>query len=105
MSTVIEPNSAGNQPPAGAKQPAPAADAPKAIVKIEGAEIPLPERWAAKDEMLKKALRKRYSMINNATITRKRDEKGVLIVTVVKRADFKGRGGRRSPPARLTPHA
>jgi hypothetical protein len=108
MSTVIEPNADGGQPPAGAQQqqqPASVADAPKAIVEIEGAKIPLLEKWAANDEMLKKALRKRYSMINNATITRKRDGNGVLIVTVVKRADFKGRGGRKTPPARLTPHA
>ena len=98
MSTVIEPNAAE----AGAA----AAQAPaKAIIKIEGAEVPLLEKWAANDDLLKKALRNRYTMINNATITRKRDEKGVLIVTVVKRADFKGRRARaRSGAGALTPH-
>jgi len=98
MSTVIEPEA----DPAGAEAPqAPA----KAIVKIEGAEVPLLEKWAANDDLLKKALRSRYTMINNATITRKRDEKGVLIVTVVKRADFKGRRARaRRGAADLTPH-
>ena len=96
MSTVIEPNAAE----AGAAAPqAPA----KAIIKIEGAEVPLLEKWAANDDLLKKALRNRYTMINNATITRKRDEKGVLIVTVVKRADFKGRRAR-SGSIDQTPH-
>ncbi len=99
MSTVIEPNAP--QPGAQAAAPQP----PKAIVKIEGAEVPLLEKWAASDELLKKALRNNYKMISNATITRKRDERGVLIVTVVKRADFKGRGGRRISATCLSPHA
>jgi hypothetical protein len=76
----------------------------KAIVKIEGQEVPLAERIASDDTLLKKALRRYYTSINNANITRKR-EGGVLIVTVVKRADFKGRGERRRSPSRsLAPY-
>lgn len=77
-----------------ATAPPPQADASagKAVVKIEGQDVPLPERIAADDTLLKKALRRYYHSISNATITRKR-EGGVLIVTVVKRADYKGLGG------------
>jgi hypothetical protein len=66
----------------------------KAIVKIEGQDVPIAERIAADDTLLKKALRRYYHSINNSTITRKR-EGGTLIVTVVKRSDYKGL--RRQP--------
>src|SRR5947209_17475236 len=80
----------------------PAGEQAKAIVKIEGQDVPLAERIAADDNLLKKALRRFYHSITNATITRKR-EGGVLIVTVVKRADYKGCGTpRRAARARTT---
>lgn len=74
--------------------PPQAGEQAKAIVKIEGQDVPIAERIAADDNLLKKALRRFYHSITNATITRKR-EGGVLIVTVVKRADYKGRGTQR----------
>lgn len=87
-----------------ATAPPPQADASagKAVVKIEGQDVPLPERIAADDTLLKKALRRYYHSISNATITRKR-EGGVLIVTVVKRADYKGLGGAARAARGLTP--
>ncbi|MFL6284458.1 MAG: hypothetical protein ACJ74Q_15040 [Pyrinomonadaceae bacterium] len=99
MSTASADNATQNP---AAPQAAPAAT-PKAIVKIEGQDVPLAERIASDDTLLKKALRRYYHSITNSTITRKR-EGGVLIVTVVKRADFKGRGAqRRRTPSRALP--
>lgn len=74
----------------------------KAVVKIEGQDVPIAERIAADDNLLKKALRRFYHSITNATITRKR-EGGRLIVTVVKRADYKGRGTPRGAARARTP--
>jgi hypothetical protein len=85
-----------------AGSPSPAGEQAKAIVKIEGQDVPLAERIAADDNLLKKALRRFYHSITNATITRKR-EGGVLIVTVVKRADYKGRGTPRGAARARTP--
>ena len=82
-----------------AAPPPQAGEQAKAIVKIEGQDVPLAERIAADDNLLKKALRRFYHSITNATITRKR-EGGVLIVTVVKRADYKGRTTPRGAAAR-----
>lgn len=85
-----------------AAAPPPAGEQAKAIVKIEGQDVPIAERIAADDNLLKKALRRFYHSITNATITRKR-EGGVLIVTVVKRADYKGRGTPRGAARARTP--
>ena len=85
-----------------AAPPPQAGEQAKAIVKIEGQDVPLAERIAADDNLLKKALRRFYHSITNATITRKR-EGGVLIVTVVKRADYKGRGTPRGAARARTP--
>lgn len=89
------PNETSAAPPAapGSEQ--------KAIVKIEGQDVPVSERIASDDTLLKKALRRFYHSINNATITRKR-EGGVLIVTVVKRSDYKGLRGARGRARGLT---
>ena len=85
-----------------AAPPPQAGEQAKAIVKIEGQDVPIAERIAADDNLLKKALRRFYHSITNATITRKR-EGGVLIVTVVKRADYKGRGTPRGAARARTP--
>ena len=85
-----------------AATPPQAGEQAKAVVKIEGQDVPLAERIAADDNLLKKALRRFYHSITNATITRKR-EGGVLIVTVVKRADYKGRGTPRGAARARTP--
>jgi hypothetical protein len=87
---------------AAAAPPTQAGEQAKAIVKIEGQDVPIAERIAADDNLLKKALRRFYHSITNATITRKR-EGGVLIVTVVKRADYKGRGTPRGAARARTP--
>ena len=85
-----------------AAPPPQAGEQAKAIVKIEGQDVPIAERIAADDNLLKKALRRFYHSITNATITRKR-EGGVLVVTVVKRADYKGRGTPRGAARARTP--
>jgi hypothetical protein len=64
-----------------------------AVVKIEGQEFPLPVSVAASDELLKAALSPHYPSIKNAQISRE-TRAGQMIVSIVKRAEHKGRGER-----------
>jgi hypothetical protein len=58
-------------------------------IEIEGTQFPLPEEIAAKDELLKAALAPFVPWIANAQIDRK-DDNGAMVVSVIKRADWKG---------------
>ena len=58
-------------------------------IEIDGQNFPLPDEIAAKDELLKAALAPFVPWIANAQIDRK-DENGATIVSVIKRADWKG---------------
>ncbi len=62
-----------------------------AVVKIEGQEFPLDVAIAEKDELLKAA----YPSIKNAQITRE-TRAGQMIVSIVKKAEHKGSGGRQA---------
>ncbi len=59
------------------------------MIEIEGTQFPLPEEIAAKDELLKAALAPFVPWIVNAQIDRK-DDNGAMVVSVIKRADWKG---------------
>ena len=61
-------------------------------IDIEGTHFPLPEEIAAKDELLKAALAPFVPWIANAQINRK-EKDGTTVVSVIKRADWKGNGG------------
>jgi hypothetical protein len=65
-----------------------------AIVKIEGQEFPLDARVAEKDDLLKAALSPHYPSIKNAQISRE-TRAGQMIVSIVKKAEHKGSGGRQ----------
>ena len=73
-------DAAPNQPPTEAL----------AVVRIEGQEIPLNCAIAADDNLLKAALSPHYPSIQNASITRE-TVKGTMTVSIVKRAQQKGR--------------
>ncbi|MBI3913763.1 MAG: hypothetical protein HY327_06205 [Chloroflexi bacterium] len=60
-------------------------------IQIDGQNFPLPDEIAAKDELLKAALAPFVPWIANAQIDRK-EENGSVVVSVVKRADWKGNG-------------
>ena len=60
-------------------------------IQIDGQQFPLPEEIAAKDELLKAALAPFVPWIANAQIDRK-DKDGATVVSVIKRADWKGNG-------------
>lgn len=66
-----------------------------AIVKIEGQEFPLDAGIAADDNLLKAALSPHYPSIKNANISRE-TRAGQMIVSIVKKAEYKGSGGRRA---------
>ncbi len=66
-----------------------------AVVKIEGQEFPLDVAIAEKDELLKAALSPHYPSIKNAQITRE-TRAGQMIVSIVKKAEHKGSGGRQA---------
>lgn len=63
-----------------------------AVVKIEGQEFPLDLGIAKDDELLKAALSPHYPSIKNAQISRE-NRAGQMIVSIVKRAEHKGRRG------------
>ena len=69
-------------------------EATSAVVKIEGQEFPLPVSIAADDELLKAALSPHYPSIKNANISRE-SRAGQMIVSIVKRAEHKGKRGER----------
>lgn len=69
------------------------ATATAAIIKIEGQEFPLDAAIAADDNLLKTALSPHYPSIKNAQITRE-TRAGQMIVSIVKKAEHKGSGGR-----------
>jgi hypothetical protein len=58
-------------------------------ILIDGQEFPIPEEIAAKDEFLKAALAPFVPWIANAQIDRK-EKDGAMVVSVIKRADWKG---------------
>jgi hypothetical protein len=60
-------------------------------INIDGQIFPVPEAIAEKDELLKAALAPFVPWIANATIDRKEKE-GAMVVSVIKRADWKGYG-------------
>ena len=60
-------------------------------IQIDGQQFPLPDEIAAKDDLLKAALAPFVPWIANAQIDRKEKE-GAMIVSVIKRADWKGYG-------------
>jgi hypothetical protein len=62
-----------------------------ATVKIEGQEFPLDVAIAADDQLLKTALSPHYPSIKNAQITRETLLSGQMIVSIVKRAEHKGK--------------
>jgi hypothetical protein len=66
------------------------ATATTATVKIEGQEFPLDIAIASDDHLLKTALGPHYPSIKNAQISRE-TRAGQLIVSIVKRAEHKGR--------------
>lgn len=68
-----------------------AAAATTAVVKIEGQEFPLDVAIAADDNLLKAALSPHYPSIKNAQISRE-TRAGQMIVSIVKKAEHKGRG-------------
>jgi hypothetical protein len=62
-------------------------------VQIDGQAFPVPPEIAAKDELLKAALAPFVPWIANAQIDRKENaERGAMVVSVIKRADWKGNG-------------
>lgn len=60
-------------------------------IQIDGQEFQLPQEIAAKDDLLKAALAPFVPWIANAQIDRKEKE-GAMVVSVIKRADWKGYG-------------
>ncbi len=58
-------------------------------IEIEGTQFPLPNEIAAKDKLLKAALAPFVPWIANAQIDRK-EKDGAMVVSVIKRADWKG---------------
>jgi hypothetical protein len=60
-------------------------------IQIDGQQFPLPDEIAAKDELLKAALAPFVPWIANAQIDRK-EKDGAMVVSVIKRADWKGSG-------------
>jgi hypothetical protein len=58
---------------------------------IDGQQFSLPDEIAAKDELLKAALAPFVPWIANAQIDRK-EKDGAMVVSVIKRADWKGNG-------------
>ena len=60
------------------------------ILKIDGQELELDEAMAASDELLRQGLAPFYPFIQNASIERKTDKDGQLVIEVVKRAGTKG---------------
>lgn len=62
----------------------------KAVIKIEGQEFELETVLAEDDKMLKTVLQPHFSILENANITRETKD-GRLIVTIVKKAQPKGR--------------
>ena len=61
-----------------------------AIIKIEGQEFELETILAQDDKMLKTVLQPHFSSVENANITRE-TKNGKLIVTIVKKAQHKGK--------------
>ncbi len=68
----------------------PAISEPQATIKIEGQEFELEAALADDDKLLKTILQPHFSSVENANITRDVKE-GKLIVTIVKKAQHKGR--------------
>jgi len=66
---------------------------PKATIKIEGQTFELDASLAQEDKTLKVVLQPHFASIENANITREVQD-GKLSVTIVKRAQHKGYGGR-----------
>jgi len=60
-------------------------------IQIDGQNFPLPDEIAAQDDLLKAALAPFVPWIANAQIDRK-EKDGQAIVSVIKRADWKGGG-------------
>lgn len=74
-----------------AVQPPPTeAVAQTATIKIEGQEFPLDVAIASDDNLLKTALSPHYPSIKNAQISRE-TRAGQMIVSIVKKAEHKGR--------------
>lgn len=98
-----EENSTGESSPTAEETATPAANnetpaensrettATTAVVKIEGQEFPLDVAIAADDNLLKTALSPHYPSIKNAQISRETVEPGQLIVSIVKKAEHKGK--------------
>lgn len=63
---------------------------PKATIKIEGQEFELDASLAQEDKTLKVVLQPHFASVENANITREVKD-GRLTVTIVKRAQHKGR--------------
>ena len=72
------------------QSPPPAAVAQTATIKIEGQEFPLDVAIASDDILLKTALSPHYPSIKNAQISRE-TRAGQMIVSIVKKAEHKGR--------------
>ena len=60
-------------------------------IQIDGQNFPLPDEIAAQDDLLKAALAPFVPWIANAQIDRK-EKDGQALVSIVKRADWKGSG-------------
>ena len=75
---------------AAASQPDAVITQTKATIKIEGQEFELETVLAQDDKMIKTILQPHYSSVENANITRETKD-GKLIVTIVKKAQPKGR--------------
>lgn len=60
-------------------------------IQIDGQQFPLPDEIAAKDELLQAALAPFVPWIANAQIDRT-EKDGAMVVSVIKRADWKGNG-------------
>jgi N-methylhydantoinase A/oxoprolinase/acetone carboxylase beta subunit len=63
---------------------------PQALVKIEGQEFEIEAALAGDDKLLKTILQPHFASVENANITRDVKE-GRLTVTIVKKAQHKGR--------------
>ena len=66
---------------------------PKATIKIEGQEFELETVLAEDDKLLKTVLQPHFSSVENASITRE-VKNGKLIVSIVKKAQYKGKQGK-----------
>jgi hypothetical protein len=69
-----------------------------ALIKIEGQEFEIEASLAQDDKTLKTVLQPHYSLVENANITREVTD-GKLTVSIVKKAQHKGRSADSNRPA------